>query len=279
MAAPLAGLAAKRAVRRSTRAPAHRRRHALQLPPGQGARMGGGVGRRPRAGPGADRPGHLRGGGSRGAPPPLRGPHPGRRGAALLVGPAAHLRDPDRFPRRLAVAGADPGRVRRPGARWNRGHAGWMEPVAATAAGSAAAARRSPARRQPQAVDGPPGGPSQTPTWSSACEPGGLRRPGPPGFRPTWCCTTPPWPRWPRGRPRTAAGAARPCRASVRSRPAATVPPCCRCSPTGRRPAEGCEPRTWKTPGPAALWGRLHDGRFLHLNVSAWHNSGYRGSA
>ena len=66
-----------------------RRRHAVQLSPGQGARMGGGVGRRSGAGPGADRPGHLGGGRSRGAPPAVRGPHPGRRWRCTARGPVS----------------------------------------------------------------------------------------------------------------------------------------------------------------------------------------------
>ena len=153
---PMAGLAAGRARRRLRRPGAPRRGDALQLPPGQRPRVGGGMGRRVGAGAGPDRPGHLRGGPGGRAAPPVRGPDPGRGRAARFVGPPADLRDPAGSPGaspwlELLVARAD---GRRPRARSR------PDDVAGAAAGPAAPAV---GRRAAAVVCGAPGLPDGWP--------------------------------------------------------------------------------------------------------------------
>ena len=105
-----------------------RRRRAGHLPRGQGPRVAGGAPGRHRAGPGADRPRPHRRRPGRGAPPVLRGHHPGRARAALHLGRDPHLRGAHRRRARASpyldevevgrrapcAAGDGPGRLGRP---------------------------------------------------------------------------------------------------------------------------------------------------------------------
>ena len=182
------------------RGPARRRRHAVQLPPGQGARMGGGVGRRLE----------------KGLVPIGRATTPAAEAeerrllyvALTRAGVELHC---SWARQRTFGVGRSPA-TPRPGWSWSGPHPATPRPGDAAPSGGSprggngcgisGAARWSRCAGRPRAVDCRRAGRSLTPTWSH-CEPGGRRRPGPPAFRPTWCCTTPPWQPWHRWPPRT----------------------------------------------------------------------------